>query len=95
MAEETKNNLTDEEIEENEDVEDQDDNKDDSGKSGKDDKSGKDKDGDNKDHKSGKTFTQEQVSRMILESPVKMINLVRTKVETIRVSPVRLSLRSR
>ena len=45
MAEETKNNLTDEEIEENEDVEDQDDNKDDSGKSGKDDKSGKDKGG--------------------------------------------------
>lgn len=65
MAEETKNNLTDEEIEENEDVEDQDDNKDDSGKSGKDDKSSKDKDGDNKDNKSGKTFTQEQVSRMM------------------------------
>lgn len=65
MAEETKNNLTDEEIEENEDVEDQDDNKDDSGKSGKDDKSGKDNDGDNKDNKSGKTFTQEQVSKMM------------------------------
>lgn len=65
MVEETKNNLTDEEIEENEDVEDQNDNKDDSGKSGKDDKSGKDKDGDNKDNKSGKTFTQEQVSRMM------------------------------
>lgn len=64
MAEETKNNLTDEEIEENEDVEDQDDNKDDSGKSGKDDKSGKDKSGDDKG-KSGKTFTQEQVSRMM------------------------------
>lgn len=65
MAEETKNNLTDEEIEENEDVEDQDDNKDDSGKSGKDDKSGKDNNGDNKDNKSGKTFTQEQVSKMM------------------------------
>lgn len=64
MAEETKNNLTDEEIEENEDVEDQDDNKNDSGKSGKDDKSGKDKGGDD-EGKSGKTFTQEQVSRMM------------------------------
>lgn len=64
MAEETKNNLTDEEIEENEDVEDQDDNKDDSGKSGKDDKSGKDKGGDDKG-KSGKTFTQEQVNKMM------------------------------
>lgn len=65
MAEETKNNLTDEEIEENEDVEDQDDNKNDSGKSGKDDKSGKDKDGDDKGGKSGKTFTQEQVNKMM------------------------------
>ena len=64
MAEETKNNLTDEEIEENEDVEDQDDNKDDSGKSGKDDKSDKDKGGDDKG-KSGKTFTQEQVNKMM------------------------------
>lgn len=64
MDEETKNNLTDEEIEENEDVEDQNDNKDDSGKSGKDDKSGKDKGGDDKD-KSGKTFTQEQVNKMM------------------------------
>lgn len=64
MAEETKNNLIDEEIEENEDVEDQDNNKDDSGKSGKDDKSGKDKGGDDKG-KSGKTFTQEQVNRMM------------------------------
>lgn len=64
MAEETKNNLTDEEIEENEDVEDQDDNKDDSGKSGKDDKSGKDKGEDDKG-KSGKTFTQEQVNKMM------------------------------
>lgn len=64
MAEETKNNLTDEEIEENENVEDQNDNKDDSGKSGKDDKSGKDKDGDDKS-KSGKTFTQEQVNKMM------------------------------
>ena len=64
MAEETKNNLIDEEIEENEDVEDQDDNKDDSGKSGKDDKSDKDKSGDDKG-KSGKTFTQEQVNKMM------------------------------
>ena len=64
MAEETKNNLIDEEIEENENVEDQDDNKDDSGKSGKDDKSGKDKGGDDKG-KSGKTFTQEQVNKMM------------------------------
>lgn len=66
MAEETKNNLIDEEIEieENENVEDQDNNKDDSGKSGKDDKSGKDKSGDEKD-KSGKTFTQEQVNKMM------------------------------
>ena len=64
MAEETKNNLTDEEIEENEGVEDQNDNKDDSGKSGKDDKSGKGKDGDDKS-KSGKTFTQEQVNKMM------------------------------
>lgn len=65
MAEENKNNLTDEEIEENEDVEDQNDNKDDSGKSGKkDDKSGKDKGGDDKG-KSGKTFTQEQVNKMM------------------------------
>lgn len=64
MAEETKNNLIDEEIEENKDVEDQNDNKDNSGKSGKDDKSGKDKDGDDKS-KSGKTFTQEQVNKMM------------------------------
>lgn len=64
MAEETKNNLTDEEIEENEEIEDQNDNKDNSGKSGKDDKSGKDKDGDDKS-KSGKTFTQEQVNKMM------------------------------
>lgn len=64
MAEETKNNLTDEEIEENENTEDQDDNKDDSGKSGKDDKSGKDKGEDDKG-KSGKTFTQEQVNKMM------------------------------
>ena len=64
MAEETKSNLTDEEIEESENAEDQDDNKDDSGKSGKDDKSGKDKGGDDKG-KSGKTFTQEQVNKMM------------------------------
>lgn len=64
MAEENKNNLTDEEIEENEDVEDQDDSKDDSGKSGKDDKSDKSgKDGDK--GKSDKTFTQEQVNKMM------------------------------
>lgn len=64
MVDEKKNNLTDEEIEENEAVEDQDDNEDDSGKSGKDDKSGKDKGGDDKG-KSGKTFTQEQVNKMM------------------------------
>ena len=64
MAEETKNNLTDEEIEENEDVEDQDDNKDDeSGKSGNEDKSGKK--GNDKGGKTGKTFTQDQVNRMM------------------------------
>lgn len=61
MSEEKKNtNNTEEEIEENEDVEDQD-NKDDSGKSG--DKSGS-KD-DNGSSKSGKTFTQDQVNRMM------------------------------
>ena len=60
MAEENKNtNLNDEEIEEHEDVEDQNDNEGDSGKSG-DDKSGKDK-----GLKSGKTFTQDQVNRMM------------------------------
>lgn len=63
MTDENKNNLIDEEIEENEDVEEQD-NKDDSGKSDKDDKSGKDKGGDDKG-KSGKTFTQEQVNKMM------------------------------
>ena len=64
MAEENKNNLNDEEIEENEGVEDQDDNKDDSGESGKDDKSDKGgKDGDK--GKSDKTFTQEQVNKMM------------------------------
>lgn len=65
MAEETKNNnnSTEEEIEENEDVEDQTDDKGGSGKSG-DDKSGK---GDDKDSKgnTGKTFTQDQVTRMM------------------------------
>lgn len=62
MADETKNNnLTDEEIEENEDVEDQTDDKEGSGKSG-DDKSGK---GDDKGSKGGKTFTQDQVNRMM------------------------------
>lgn len=65
MIEETKNNnLTDEEIEENENIEDQNDNNDDSGKSGKDDKSGKDKGKDDKD-KPSKTFTQEQVNKMM------------------------------
>lgn len=63
MAEENKNR-TEEEIEENEDVEDQTDNNDGSGKSGDDDKSGKDKGGDDKG-KSGKTFTQEQVNKMM------------------------------
>ena len=64
MAEEKKNiNSNEEEIEENEDVEDQNDNKDDSGKSG-DDKSGKDNDKGSKGN-TGKTFTQEQVSRMM------------------------------
>ena len=64
MSEENKNNLTDEEIEENEDVEDQDDNQDDeSGKSGKEDKSGKK--GNDKGGKAGKTFTQDQVNRMM------------------------------
>lgn len=64
MAEETKNNNpTDEEIEENEDVEDQTDDKGGSGKSG-DDKSGKDDDKGSKGG-SGKTFTQDQVTRMM------------------------------
>ena len=61
MSEENKNNNpVDEEFEEHEDVEDQNDNEDDSGKSGND-KSGKD----DKGSKSGKTFTQEQVNRMM------------------------------
>lgn len=60
MAEENKN-LTEEEIEENEDVEDQN-SKDGSGASGSD-KSGDSK-GDDKG-KSGKTFTQDQVTRMM------------------------------
>lgn len=64
MAEETKNNLTDEEIEENEDVEDQDNNKDDSGKPSKDDELDENKGGDDKG-KSSKTFTQEQVNKMM------------------------------
>ena len=65
MTEEKKNtNHNEEEIEENEDIEDQNKDKDDSGKSGKDDKSGKDKGRDDKG-KSGKTFTQEQVNRMM------------------------------
>lgn len=61
MAEDKKvTNPVDEEIEENEDIEDQNDNEDDSGKSGND-KSGKD----DKGSKSGKTFTQDQVNRMM------------------------------
>ncbi len=61
MAEEKNKdtNLDDKEIEENKDVEDQNDNEDDSGKSG-DDKSGNDK-----GSKSNKTFTQDQVTRMM------------------------------
>lgn len=66
MEAENKNNLIDEEVEEiEEEDENQNEDKDDSGKSGKDDKSGKDKGGDNKGGKSGKTFTQEQVNRMM------------------------------
>ena len=67
MAEETKNNnLTDEEIEDNEDVEDQTEEKEGSGKSG-DGKSGKSDGGSSKNSRSdaGKTFTQEQVTRMM------------------------------
>ncbi len=63
MAEENKKNLTEEEIEENEDDEDQTDNNDGSGKSG-DDKSGKNDDKGSKGN-TGKTFTQEQVTRMM------------------------------
>lgn len=66
MAEETKTNTIEEEIEDNENVEDQTDDKGGSGKSG-DDKSGKDDKGFGKDSKGdvGKTFTQEQVTRMM------------------------------
>ena len=61
MAEEKKNtNHNEEEIEENEDVEDQNGTEGESGKSG-DDKSGKE----DKGSKSGKTFTQDQVNRMM------------------------------
>ena len=63
MAEENKKNLTEDEIEENEDVEDQTDNNDGSGKSG-DDKSGKNDDKGSKGN-TDKTFTQEQVTRMM------------------------------
>ena len=64
MADENKNNLNEEELEENEDVENQD-NEDESGKSG-DDKSGKgDKGSKGNAGNSGKTFTQEQVTRMM------------------------------
>ena len=63
MGKETNNNSTEEEIKENEDVEDQN-NKDDddSGKSGDD---GSGKNGDDKGSKSNKTFTQDQVNRMM------------------------------
>lgn len=60
MAEETKNNPTDKEIEEKEDIEDQDD-KENPGTPGGDNSGGK---GDDKD-KGGKTFTQDQVTRMM------------------------------
>lgn len=61
MTEEKKNtNHNEEEIEENEDVEDQSGTEGESGKSG-DDKSGKE----DKGSKSGKTFTQDQVNRMM------------------------------
>lgn len=66
MLDENKNNLdetTDEEMEENKNTEDQDDNQnDESGKSDED-KSGKK--GNDKGGKSGKTFTQDQVNRMM------------------------------
>ena len=67
MAEEKKNNSTEEEIEEHEDVEDQTDDKESSGKSGEN-KSDKDDAGkDDKGSKGGsdKTFTQDQVNRMM------------------------------
>ena len=64
MAEESKNNSTEEEIEENEDVEDQTDDKNGSGKSG-DDKSGKGDDKGSKGKSGDKTFTQDQVNRMM------------------------------
>lgn len=65
MAEESKNNnSTEEEIEDNEDVEDQTDDKDGSGKPG-DDKSDKGDDKGSKGKSSDKTFTQDQVTRMM------------------------------
>lgn len=64
MAEEIKNNLTDEEVEEVEEVEDIKNQNNNSGKSGKDDDKSGNKNGDNKG-KSGKTFTQEQVNKMM------------------------------
>lgn len=60
MAEETKGKTTEEEVEEDEVIEDQDDK---SGKSGEDDKSGSKSD--DKGSKGGKTFSQEQVNRMM------------------------------
>ena len=58
MAEEKKNNLTEDEIKENEDVEDQ--NKDEAGKSGSEETEKEDSKSD-----TGKTFTQEQVTKMM------------------------------
>ena len=64
MAEETRNNNpADEEVEENENVENQDNDEGDSGKSG-DNKSGKNDDKGSKGN-SGKTFTQDQVTKMM------------------------------
>lgn len=66
MAEEKKDNLNLEENEENEETEDVETQTDkDLGKSGKDNKSGGNDKGSNKSGKSEKTFTQEQVSRMM------------------------------
>jgi len=67
MAEESKNNLNDEELKENEDVKDQNDDKGDSGESG-DDKGNNDKsNGNDKGNtkNNGKTFTQDQVTKMM------------------------------
>ena len=63
MAEDKKN-LNEEDIEENEGVEDQDNNQEESGKSGDND-SGNNGSNDNSKGSSGKTFTQEQVTKMM------------------------------